>query len=140
MEEKGAEVPDRIEDTQHQATQAEPDTGPSEAQRESLENVKDTVDDHRVEAAGRKGGWKAALATRFDAMAGFLGRERKNLEDTRRNILALAQESKHGISFLLRMEASAGRVMAETSGVGERLAGRLRDRLQLKGTESPSSK
>jgi|SRR3990167_5036388 len=64
---EGQEVPDQEGDAGSQNSQSESPLGPSDAQRDAKENLADKVDDNKVEAAGHKGGLKAAFAARLNS-------------------------------------------------------------------------
>ena len=66
---EGAETPDRPENARPQNQRQESQAGPTDAQREAKEDLADKVDDNKVEAAGKKGGLRAALAARMASIA-----------------------------------------------------------------------
>ena len=78
MAEGGSETPqNRLENARPQNQQ--PESGPSDAQRAAREDLKGEVDDNKVEAAGHKGGLRAALLARLESWEGTLDQERKQL-------------------------------------------------------------
>ena len=76
---EGAEKPDRVEGLRPQNRQPESQRGPTDAQRASREDLKGKVEDNKVEAAGHKGGLRAALLARLERWEGKLDHERKQL-------------------------------------------------------------
>ena len=114
---------------------AESQSGPSDAQREAVENLADKVDDNKVEDAGQKGGLRAALAARLDVLSRGAATFREKNMDSLREYRPLARSFFRGPARIL-------------DGVGaftEKTTAFLRDRLQpkasqAKGPQTPSSK
>lgn len=63
-----------------QESKRDTDTGTSQNLNEAIENAQDSNDDRAVEAAGKEGGLRAALAARFDAMNIASGRYAENMK------------------------------------------------------------
>lgn len=106
-----------------------PESGPTDAQRGAVEDLADKVDDNKVEAAGKEGGLRGALATRLGIMRSAIENHRNSNEAYWKG-----PPSMKGASRILRPSAIVlGHALTwPTMRFAERTASFLRDRLQPK--------